>query len=853
MDDLLIYIDQVNPMIDQIESVIESYDFMEYDGHSFVQEVSNNTYIPIMNEKFGVIKALGRFISETFQKILIMLSKLNVKHTYKTIIKRYKTQFEEKGVLSQGSEKEINDAIASFEKAITTMTKFIDAAKNLDEYTISVKIAGMLKELEKVIAAENNEKAQGVKKNDEFEFASFEPNYMIPFDLFQRYFEKMFSLFDIMKEYANYMQRFSYTIGMRLEGSEPNDAEKITIQAIKEMTIRFLKFTRVMVKRPLPWLKYLKNDYKKDENGVTEYYADHLLESVDMIQETVTNSEIEVFNALSETYSKCALMMENNNYEINDILCIQEATNIDDKPTSNPPGTNNNADQQKKPGVFRQIINAIIKFFKFIGRQIARFVRFIASLFKRKTKTADQIAEEVGIQPNKSVAKSSSTGSKSAVSQAVSSSGSTTAKPPKKKRNFVKAGRKRYSPKIDKSVGEVVKTVTIPLEVETGKGSVVDQSIDVDVIMKKLRIKLNQDGTFSMDAPQGVENAWRITNRDDHIQDNHKVKMNEAQNPYLAVQALLGDGGTYFSNLMNAADKLFESIRRTNNGVNDAATELEAMLDKNYRPKWNFNTNDRFKYSDIIELQKKVSEFTTKLERFKEYQFPDTDVWYRYGSLYKRVVGVLNQLTVKVNDVQMSLNTLTKCFMIVYDLDAEYEGCVSDIETLTKFVDGCIKSGMPAKNVIINTYLITTPELHGETITMKNGNSRAVMFPENEPNIVYKVALSGFGLAANRAERRISILAEKQEFNELMDLIAPTNREITTDTVISQERAVPTTEEERKANLRQYLVKLIGFLNDHKDFPYNIGDIHDDNIGKRKDGTWIAVDYGMTARRAPLI
>lgn len=228
-------------------------------------------------------------------------------------------------------------------------------------------------------------------------------------------------------------------------------------------------------------------------------------------------------------------------------------------------------------------------------------------------------------------------------------------------------------------------------------------------------------------------------------------------------------------------------------------------------------------------------------------------VWYRYGSVYKRVVGVLNQLTVKVNDVQMSLNTLTKCFMIVYDLDAEYEGCVSDIETLTKFVDGCIKSGMPAKNIIINTYLITTPELHGETITMKNGNSRVVMFPENEPNIVYKVALSGFGLAANRAERRISILAEKKEFNELIDLIAPTYREITTDTVISQERAVPTTEEERQANLEQYLVKLHGFLNNHKEFPYNIGDIYDDNIGKRKDGTWIAVDYGMTARRAPLI
>ena len=90
--DLLLY------HINQIESVVESYNFTRYDEHALVQEANNNMYLPQYEEKHGIIKSIGRLISETFQKILIMLSRINVKMTYKTIVKRYKTQFEENGV-----------------------------------------------------------------------------------------------------------------------------------------------------------------------------------------------------------------------------------------------------------------------------------------------------------------------------------------------------------------------------------------------------------------------------------------------------------------------------------------------------------------------------------------------------------------------------------------------------------------------------------------------------------------------------------------------------------------------------------------------------------------------------------
>ena len=310
--------------INEIESCVESYNFMEYDGDALVQEANDGTYYPQWQEKHGVIKSIGRFISETFQKILIMLSKLNVKMTYKTVIRRYKTQFEEKGVPSQASEKEINDAIAFIEKSEKPMKELIDA---WSDNIVIHKMISIIQEVLKVIKNENAELGKGNDINQEEEFAEFKPNTTISFDLFQKYFEKVFELFNTMKEYANCIQKYSYRMALDIGDKKPEDVDQDIFRSLKEMTMRFLIFTKSMVKRPLPWLKYLKNDYRKEAENVNEYYANNLLDSVDMIQESMNDSKISVLCSLMNTYVKSAFILENyNGDDISEFEIFQEVS-----------------------------------------------------------------------------------------------------------------------------------------------------------------------------------------------------------------------------------------------------------------------------------------------------------------------------------------------------------------------------------------------------------------------------------------------------------------------------------------------------------------------------------------------
>lgn len=539
-----------------------------------------------------------------------------------------------------------------------------------------------------------------------------------------------------------------------------------------------------------------------------------ILDSIEMIQETCMDSEYDVFNSLSKTYNKCVQMISNSSDMESVTEIVQEATTA--------------PDTEKKPGVFKRILTFLINILRFIGQQLARFGRFIMSLIRGKKETADQIAEDVGVQPKTSEQVENDTTKPSAQKSV--------AQPTIQKKKIKGLAKKKYTPKVDKSIGTVSKTISIHVETETGTETV-DEDVDIDLIMKSLHLKLFQDGTFSFRYFLG---NWTVYNRNGRPMDSRKNPMSQARNP-MWVFLMLKDSD-FFADFLDQLELLFNAIKTNDTASSKTlAKKVKDMAAQHHNGV--VNEDERFKYQTVIRMQKKVSEFVQKAQ---ETQNSISSI----GENEKDVIETLNIVVGFLNEMQMSLNTTTSVFNSVYDIDAVYEGTVKDKSVLAEFVNKCIKSGMPSKNVIFNAYLISIPELRGEKITIKAGQSRAVMFPDNDESNVYKIATSGLGIVSNKDEKKISDLA-RTKYPQLKDLIAIISESLAGGALVVQERALPSEKIERLSVNNRVINAFDDFLKSNPSFPYDFRDIHYDNIGKSSNSPlgWVAIDYGGFNRR----
>ena len=81
----------------------------------------------------------------------------------------------------------------------------------------------------------------------------------------------------------------------------------------------------------------------------------------------------------------------------------------------------------------------------------------------------------------------------------------------------------------------------------------------------------------------------------------------------------------------------------------------------------------------------------------------------------------------------------------------------------------------------------------------------------------------------------------------MVNYLIPTHRDSTSNVIITQDRAQPTTREERVKVYVQIRAK-VHYIVNQIGFPYDIDDVHYDNIGKYA-GNWVVIDYGMTGRK----
>lgn len=229
------------------------------------------------------------------------------------------------------------------------------------------------------------------------------------------------------------------------------------------------------------------------------------------------------------------------------------------------------------------------------------------------------------------------------------------------------------------------------------------------------------------------------------------------------------------------------------NKTKESTPELDACHDE---LKKSFNQLDRAKHkislglnprvdlkvSDMLETQSLISKLTAESEKL-HYNDYDAE-WY---SKYIKILGNIGHTFIKF---QMCLNAFSnKLDFDINFIAPQYRGKIKDPSMLAKFVKGCIDKGISPKYLSYNTWLISSKKIKGDTKHFDpiKGQSRFILFPE-DLKIVYKIAMSGFGIAANNNEYKITnMVKDKPETRDYFALILNNYED---GVIVEQERVV---------------------------------------------------------------
>jgi hypothetical protein len=365
----------------------------------------------------------------------------------------------------------------------------------------------------------------------------------------------------------------------------------------------------------------------------------------------------------------------------------------------------------------------------------------------------------------------------------------------------------------------------IKVSIPSNPKSKLQMAPDITLVLNPILIKIDHDKKtvkFSIDQVmlRIITNKKSPIKGQSFISDYIKSAMYLMQNPVL-INILID-----IANALN--QKNFKNLGTKINYFNDQA-------DKNP-----IKNNVEVTLETVLIVQEKVNEFT------KACEIIDIPEDLRYS---KETIENLNLLGGFASVLQMGINTITGTMSQIYTIDKKYYESINDIESLSKFVEECIKNNIPPKYLAYNSYLVSTRLIKGDGSEGNEnepiwGQSRVVFFPYKK-KIVYKLALSGFGARSNKSEIAIS---QKFKDNGGDYLIAPIISSSKNSIIITAERVLKPTPSQL-VNVPDFVNLLEKFLNKHK-IPLDLSvDIKQNpgNVGIR-NGKLVAIDYAMAQR-----
>lgn len=188
---------------------------------------------------------------------------------------------------------------------------------------------------------------------------------------------------------------------------------------------------------------------------------------------------------------------------------------------------------------------------------------------------------------------------------------------------------------------------------------------------------------------------------------------------------------------------------------------------------------------DIIETQSIMSELNDISEAMnhRKDQTKEEDL------LAYSISGIFRSLSSTFISIQMCFNDFTNRLMLDANYVApKYRNKIKDPTMLAKFVSQCIKRGVPPKYISYNTWLLASKSLKGKSKMYDpvKGQSRFVLFPEDK-SVVYKIAMSGFGLSANKNEAYVTNIVKKHD--SIRDYFALILDSYENGAIVKQERS----------------------------------------------------------------
>lgn len=518
---------------------------------------------------------------------------------------------------------------------------------------------------------------------------------------------------------------------------------------------------------------------------------ENVLYELDQLQTSTFEYQMEMFHTLDELYRKEQLMCE---YETDPELTIQEAAAVASKPKTN-----------KVIAFLRRILQAI-------GRAISKMVNAITSFFSKKSKweNVNVIASQV-IPPQVTA----------------------------------KVTRSQQSRHITTSNG--VTTIHIPTS-SNSKVSIPELKIhqaDIDVIFSGTdEIIFEKSGRDYSEFRKQMSSAER--------EDLKKENVRHARGSLSALILITDkDKQKKFLNclehVVNVLERLDQSSTNSVDAIERETRSIEKMIGSFYDDMSDINRAKTFK-TTVDEIKSFQSQFGKLHKRL--LQVFDADIDYsRYPNLTARLTSFGNELA----DIQMSLNYVTSQILQSNHLQQRFWGTVNDAKLLAKFVKACINAGIPYKFMMYNTWLICSNDLRGgDQYAPTWGQSRGVFFPTSKPNIIYKIALSGWGVTSNKTEADITRILKKTGNSDDIKLIPAVLDQFENYAVIEMERlkidkSKTTNEHELVERFREALKR----YNQHnnKNVDIEITDTHSENIGwdTNRNGP-VFIDYGWGLR-----
>lgn len=530
-----------------------------------------------------------------------------------------------------------------------------------------------------------------------------------------------------------------------------------------------------------------------------------LLDCIENIDQQSIFAEMEVCNAISSAYVKYAKMSleYSNDSFVTEAFSKEKLKNFGSKIL----------------GGLKNIWEMIKHAFSFIAGLISKFFKWIKSLFTKKTKSANQIAEEV----------------------------------------LSKGNGGKHSRIIKEQVEEIPAAKNSEIHGETVKRA--HQYLMLVLDSSNAELVIEQVGQFNEKRSGGYQypvKSWHNQGSSDMKYDKFvSNKKNPMYDVFFRYDTNNWDympsqrferSQAYAMHLitepeaMSQLQEIIDDFKRvTSSGLSSIVTNgmYKNIHQKilQYKESYDYKYGTPIKYKEIGKVQSMISKLSKEVGNIAMDKLDNSDDCKRAS------MELLSLLT----NIQMSFNAVSGLFNMIWVLDPAYDNSVSDIKDAALFAKLCIESGIPPKYLRTNLYFLLTEDIVGNQTQNAPiwGQTRAVFIPQNQ-DVVYKVALSGSGVVANKTEYIVSKKLEKTPVNTC---IALTEDQYESYAIIEQEKCPSDVASEATRDL--YAKKLKEKIKNELQnihFPLRIdSDIHCNNIGfSKRVNDWVAIDYGWT-------